>query len=84
MDGVNMICPNCETEVSQVIDSRPSGNTIRRRRKCSACSERFTTREYVIGDPDFSAMTEVEDILAKIQKDALVALLKTKDIVKGF
>jgi transcriptional repressor NrdR len=42
-----MKCPFCGALDSQVIDSRLSeeGATIRRRRKCAACSKRFTTYE---------------------------------------
>lgn len=43
-----MKCPFCNAEDLKVIDSRPSeSNTIRRRRECSVCSERFTTYEKV-------------------------------------
>ncbi len=42
-----MRCPNCGYLDSKVIDSRPSesGDTIRRRRECLQCGERFTTYE---------------------------------------
>ena len=42
-----MKCPFCKSDETQVIDSRESddGDTIRRRRKCVACSKRFTTYE---------------------------------------
>lgn len=42
-----MRCPNCGSEESKVVDSRPSeGNdAIRRRRECSRCGFRFTTYE---------------------------------------
>lgn len=44
-----MKCPFCGTMDSQVIDSRlnDDGETIRRRRKCTACNKRFTTYETV-------------------------------------
>jgi transcriptional repressor NrdR len=44
-----MKCPKCGHEEDKVVDSRPSqdGRAIRRRRECLACSERFTTYEYV-------------------------------------
>ena len=44
-----MRCPFCGAEDTQVKDSRPSeeGNTIRRRRFCTACDSRFTTFERV-------------------------------------
>lgn len=44
-----MRCPYCQNEDSRVIDSRAAddGNTIRRRRECTACARRFTTYEVV-------------------------------------
>lgn len=44
-----MHCPFCGHGDTQVKDSRPSddGSTIRRRRFCSACGQRFTTIERV-------------------------------------
>ena len=44
-----MKCPFCSSADTQVIDSRVSdaGDSIRRRRKCSACEKRFTTYETV-------------------------------------
>lgn len=44
-----MRCPFCGYEESKVIDSRPTdeGEKIRRRRECIACSKRFTTYEII-------------------------------------
>ncbi len=44
-----MRCPFCGCTDSQVKDSRPSDDfsSIRRRRQCPNCQERFTTFEYV-------------------------------------
>lgn len=42
-----MICPFCKTDNDKVVDSRVSGTSIRRRRECTACGRRFTTREYI-------------------------------------
>jgi len=44
-----MKCPFCGSAETQVIDSRVSepGDSIRRRRKCTACQKRFTTYETV-------------------------------------
>lgn len=39
-------CPRC-SDVTDVIDSRDSGERIRRRHKCRACSSRFTTYEVI-------------------------------------
>ena len=42
-----MYCPFCQHEDTRVIDSRVSedGTTIRRRRECEKCAERFNTFE---------------------------------------
>ena len=44
-----MKCPFCESEDTQVVDTRTNleANTVRRRRKCIACEKRFTTYERV-------------------------------------
>ena len=44
-----MKCPYCSYEESKVIDSRPTdeGERIRRRRECLKCGKRFTTYEII-------------------------------------
>ena len=44
-----MKCPFCGFEESKVIDSRPTdeGERIRRRRECLECAKRFTTYEII-------------------------------------
>jgi len=42
-----MKCPYCNKSRTKVIDSRSSGEGIRRRRECKACGQRFTTYERV-------------------------------------
>ena len=44
-----MKCPYCSFEESKVIDSRPTdeGQRIRRRRECLQCAKRFTTYEII-------------------------------------
>ena len=44
-----MKCPFCGFEESKVIDSRPTdeGQRIRRRRECLQCQKRFTTYEII-------------------------------------
>jgi transcriptional repressor NrdR len=42
-----MKCPLCGTGDSRVIDTRPVGGGVRRRRLCEACQQRFTTYEQV-------------------------------------
>ena len=42
-----MLCPFCGHEDSKVIDSRDSGDGVRRRRECLRCGLRYTTYERV-------------------------------------
>ncbi len=48
-----MKCPYCGYSESKVIDSRPTdeGERIRRRRECLKCSKRFTTYEIIENVP---------------------------------
>ena len=48
-----MKCPFCGYEESKVIDSRPTdeGERIRRRRECLQCKKRFTTYEIIESVP---------------------------------
>lgn len=48
-----MKCPYCHAQDSRVVDSRTSneGLTIRRRRECPECGNRFTTYEQVSDVP---------------------------------
>jgi len=43
----SMRCPYCGADDTRVVDSRPAegGSTIRRRRQCESCHNRFTTYE---------------------------------------
>lgn len=43
-----MKCPYCDSPDSHVIDTRSSGERIRRRRECMGCDKRFTTYERVV------------------------------------
>ncbi|MCL2513059.1 MAG: transcriptional regulator NrdR [Oscillospiraceae bacterium] len=48
-----MRCPYCSYEESKVVDSRPTdeGEKIRRRRECMTCQKRFTTYEIIENVP---------------------------------
>lgn len=48
-----MKCPKCLADATRVVDSRPveHNQTIRRRRECERCQERFTTFERVEETP---------------------------------
>jgi transcriptional repressor NrdR len=38
-------CPYCDSQATSVVDSRDSGDAVRRRRECEGCGNRFTTYE---------------------------------------
>jgi transcriptional repressor NrdR len=44
-----MRCPFCQSDDTKVLDTRliDEGSGVRRRRECTACSERYSTREIV-------------------------------------
>lgn len=48
-----MKCPSCGNLDSKVVDSRyvPESDSIRRRRECTYCGQRFTTYEYTAKTP---------------------------------
>lgn len=46
MSGIE--CPSCLCEESGVADSRPSTNSVRRRRRCASCGYSFSTVEVVL------------------------------------
>ncbi len=42
-----MRCPHCNHDQHKVVDTRDTGDAIRRRRQCEECGQRFTTYEHV-------------------------------------
>lgn len=62
-----MLCPKCKSNKLTCIDSRPSGDTTRRRRMCLDCKVRFSTMEI----PEY----EYNDLKNKAK--LLAAMLKT-------
>lgn len=69
-----MKCPFCGYEESKVIDSRPTDENerIRRRRECLRCSKRFTTYEII------------EDVpIIVIKKDKSREVFDRNKILKG-
>lgn len=42
-----MNCPHCSETSHKVIDTRDTGESIRRRRQCQKCGQRFTTYEHI-------------------------------------
>ena len=68
-----MVCPRCKSNQITCIDSRPSGDTTRRRRMCLDCKVRFTTMEV----PEF----EYKDLKGK--EKLLGVMLKTATDIIG-
>jgi transcriptional regulator NrdR family protein len=42
-------CPRCQSTQLRTIDTRKTDNTIRRKRECHRCGEKFYTTESVQG-----------------------------------
>lgn len=60
-----MTCPKCSGE-TRTVDSRPAGDRIRRRRVCQGCGHRFTTFEYLHGEPATGLAIADPDVAQKI------------------
>ena len=65
-----MTCPKCGAETC-VIDSRPSEDSVRRRRECLECGERFNTMEI---DADYyeTLMQIDRKTIQKVMQEALL------------
>ncbi|MBW3004799.1 transcriptional regulator NrdR [Candidatus Woesearchaeota archaeon] len=66
-----MRCPYCLRSETNVLDSRPSMDSIRRRRSCKSCSKRFTTYE------------RIENTLSVIKKDGKLELFDRQKLMQG-
>ena len=69
-----MRCPFCGFEESKVIDSRPTdeGERIRRRRECIKCAKRFTTYEIIESVP-----------IVVVKKDKTREVFDRQKLIKG-
>lgn len=69
-----MKCPFCSYEESKVVDSRPSEDNlkIRRRRECLGCGKRFTTYEIIESVP-----------VVVIKKDGKREVFQREKLMKG-
>ena len=70
-----MKCPFCAFAESKVIDSRPTdeGERIRRRRECLGCGKRFTTYEIIESMP-----------LVVVKKDKSREVFDRNKLINGF
>lgn len=66
-DKFRIACPKCGSQDQNVIDSRPVGGRVRRRRQCE-CGERFTTVE-MIHDPKVwqAKLRELDDLISNFR-----------------
>ena len=71
-------CPRCEGS-AEVIDSRRTGNSVRRRRSCLSCGHRWSTVEvgldWLRGLEKLAATKRIEERLTKAEREKVAALL---------
>lgn len=68
-------CPSCGHRACDVVDTRVSGSSVRRRRKCDECAHRFTTYEHVAsGEGRDEDMANV--VLASLRSDPRLRQLR--------
>jgi transcriptional repressor NrdR len=67
-----MICPHCGKGRNEVIDTRISNDTIRRRRVCWNCHQRFST--YEILKDDYKRLLNCKKVVDYMAKVAEVTL----------
>lgn len=74
----SMHCPECESDDTKVIDSRPAddGFAIRRRRSCPECGYRFTTFERYV-------MRAESQVLTVVKRDGSSEVFDSVKIVGG-
>ncbi len=70
-----MRCPYCKNDGDKVVDSRSSGESIRRRRECLDCQRRFTTYEYIEVAP--LTVIKRDESREEFQRDKLLRGLHT-------
>lgn len=59
-----MICPDCSSPHSSVLETRKGNSHDRRRRECLSCNHRWTTAE--ITAEDLAKYTKAEEALQNI------------------
>ena len=73
-----MKCPKCRMEGLAVVDSRPTEDSIRRRRKCLSCGHRFTTYESELNPHDLKVKEE------QLVKDRMIMANRMRGIAQQF
>lgn len=64
-------CPSCNSRKNQVYDSRPHDGTIKRRRRCLSCDERWSTFE--VSEATYAAIVDLDALLGEAASALAVA-----------
>ncbi len=72
-----MNCPKCGANQLKCIDSRPTDDSVRRRKMCLVCEHRFTTMEVCVRD---YKSTKTREVLLANQ---FAAISDLADQIKG-
>lgn len=66
-----MLCPHCQHPESKVIDSRPSADTIYRRRRCLRCGHHYSTQEYTADQLATYVVDKRNELIETLRLDLL-------------
>jgi|GEM_PF-2939814 len=70
-----VLCPACGSTEHQVRDSRPIEGGIRRRRRCRACQNRFTTYEvHGLDKVTFADLLQFDAMLSRLDPEEIALL----------
>lgn len=70
-------CPMCRAARLDVIDTRPYGETVRRKRGCRACGFKFYTLEVV--EETVASLPELDPMLnVRAPKDSIKAMTEAR------
>ena len=70
-------CPSCGSHKHQVRDSRPYEATVRRRRACLDCGERWATFE--VSEAAYAALTDLDGLLQRVARSITAAASAVDD-----
>lgn len=83
--GDGLLCPKCGSAATAVCDSRAGPGFIRRRRKCTTCTEwnRFSTLEMIVESPRHHYVPEPIFQALKLQSAIDALPPRKRDLVLG-
>lgn len=75
-----ILCPKCGCSDSRTVDSRGNldGSSIRRRRECDGCEDRFTTKEFLVTSEG------VERAIDPTHDEAIWTLRKVQSLIDDY